>query len=110
MKGFFDAVPWDIEMSAMTDGATRRQAFRLVVLPQVRVGLIAVAVFAFIRAWEEYIFVRTLLIENTNWVMSLYLFWVVGRHHGRRLRHRRGGRRCSTSCRAFCSTSSARNT
>ena len=76
MKGFFDAVPWDIEMSAMTDGASRRQAFRLVVLPQVRVGLIAVGVFAFIRAWEEYIFVRTLLIENTNWVMSLYLFWV----------------------------------
>jgi inositol-phosphate transport system permease protein len=76
MKGFFDAVPWDIEMSAMTDGATRRQAFRLVVLPQVRVGLIAVGVFAFIRAWEEYIFVRTMLIENKNWVMSLYLFWV----------------------------------
>lgn len=76
MKGFFDGVPWDIEMSAMTDGATRRQAFRLVVLPQVRVGLIAVSVFAFIRAWEEYIFVRTFLIENKNWVMSLYLFWV----------------------------------
>lgn len=76
MKGFFDGVPWDIEMSAMTDGATRRQAFRLVVLPQVRVGLIAVAVFAFIRAWEEYIFVRTFLIENKNWVMSLYLYWV----------------------------------
>ncbi|HEY2818262.1 MAG TPA: carbohydrate ABC transporter permease [Casimicrobiaceae bacterium] len=76
MKGFFDAVPWDIEMSAMTDGATRRQAFWMVVLPQVRVGLIAVAVFAFIRAWEEYIFVRTMLIENKNWVMSLYLFWV----------------------------------
>ena len=75
-KGFFDAVPWDIEMSAMTDGATRRQAFRLVVLPQVRVGLIAVGVFAFIRAWEEYIFVRTMLIENTHWVMSLYLYWV----------------------------------
>ena len=76
MKGFFDGVPWDIEMSAMTDGATRRQAFRMVVLPQVRFGLIAVAVFAFIRAWEEYIFVRTFLIENKNWVMSLYLFWV----------------------------------
>lgn len=76
MKGFFDGVPWDIEMSAMTDGATRRQAFYMVVLPQVRFGLIAVAVFAFIRAWEEYIFVRTFLIENKNWVMSLYLFWV----------------------------------
>ena len=36
MKGFFDAVPWDIEMSALADGATRRQAFVWVVLPQVQ--------------------------------------------------------------------------
>ena len=42
MKGFFDAVPWEIEMSALTDGATRRQAFIKVVLPQVSNGMIAV--------------------------------------------------------------------
>jgi inositol-phosphate transport system permease protein len=76
MKGFFDAVPWDIEMSAMTDGASRRQAFWMVVLPQVKVGMIAVAVFAFLRGWEEYVFVRTLLFEKSNWTMSLYLFWM----------------------------------
>ncbi len=76
MKGFFDAVPWDIEMSAMTDGASRRQAFLRVVLPQVRVGMLAVGVFAFIKGWEEYVFVRTLLFDKQNWVMSLYIFWV----------------------------------
>ncbi len=76
MKGFFDAVPWDIEMSAMTDGASRRQAFLQVVLPQVKVGMLAVGVFAFIKGWEEYVFVRTLLFEKQNWVMSLYIFWV----------------------------------
>jgi inositol-phosphate transport system permease protein len=76
MKGFFDAVPWDIEMSAMTDGASRRQAFFQVVLPQVKVGLLAIGVFAFIKGWEEYVFVRTLLFDKANWVMSLYLFWV----------------------------------
>ncbi len=76
MKGFFDSVPWDIEMSAMTDGASRRQAFWMVVLPQVKVGMLAVAVFAFLRGWEEYVFVRTLLIEKANWTMSLYLFWM----------------------------------
>ncbi len=76
MKGFFDAVPWDIEMSAMTDGATRRQAFVRVVLPQVKVGMLAVGVFAFIKGWEEYVFVRTLLFEKSNWVMSLYIFYV----------------------------------
>ena len=77
MKGFFDAVPWDIEMSAMTDGASRRQAFFHVVLPQVKVGMLAIAVFAFLRGWEEYVFVRTLLVAKENWTMSLYLFWTI---------------------------------
>ena len=45
LKGFFDAVPWDIEMSALTDGASRRQAFLRVVLPQVRNGILAISVF-----------------------------------------------------------------
>ncbi|WP_370675405.1 carbohydrate ABC transporter permease [Pleomorphomonas sp. PLEO] len=76
LKGFFDTVPWDIEMSALTDGATRAQAFRLIVLPQVRVGLIAVATFTFLRGWEEYVFVQTLLIDKSQMTMSLYLFYV----------------------------------
>jgi inositol-phosphate transport system permease protein len=77
MKGFFDAVPWEIEMSAMTDGASRRQAFLHVVLPQVKVGMLAIAIFAFLRGWEEYVFVRTLLVAKENWTMSLYLFWTI---------------------------------
>jgi inositol-phosphate transport system permease protein len=76
MKGFFDAVPWDIEMSALADGASRRQAFLRVVLPQVRNGILAIAVFTFIRGWEEYIFVFTFLVRNTNWTMSLYMYYV----------------------------------
>lgn len=86
MKGFFDAVPWEIEMSAMADGASRRQAFWLVVLPQVKVGIAAIAIFAFLRGWEEYVFVATLLLSKTNWVMSLFLFFfaqdTMGLDHG----------------------------
>lgn len=76
MKGFFDAVPWDIEMSAMTDGASRRQAFWHVVLPQVRAGMIAIGIFAFIKGWEEYVFVTTLRTGNSYWVMSSYLYYI----------------------------------
>jgi ABC-type sulfate transport system permease component len=47
-----------------------------VVLPQVRNGLLAISVFTFIRGWEEYIFVFTFLIRNTNWTMSLYMYYV----------------------------------
>ena len=77
MKGFFDAVPWEIEMSAMTDGATRRQAFFKVVLPQVVNGMIAVSVFVFIRGWEEFIFVLVLSTKQAKWTMSLYTYYVV---------------------------------
>lgn len=76
MKGFFDGVPWDIEMSAMADGATRRQAFWMVVLPQVRAGIIAIGVLGFIQGWEEYVFVTALRTGNSYWVMSTYLYYV----------------------------------
>lgn len=76
MKGFFDGVPWDIEMSAMTDGATRRQAFYRVVLPQARAGIIAITVLGFIKGWEEYVFVTGLRTGNSYWVMSTYLYYV----------------------------------
>ena len=76
MKGFFDAVPWEIEMSALTDGATRRQAFFKVVLPQTVSGMIAVSVFVFIRGWEEFVFVLVLSTKQAKWTMSLYTFFV----------------------------------
>ena len=76
MKGFFDAVPWDIEMSAMTDGASRREAFWYVVLPQVRPGLFAIGVLGFIQGWEEYVFVTALRTGSSYWVMSTYLYYV----------------------------------
>ena len=76
MKGFFDAVPWEIEMSALADGATRRQAFFKVVLPQTVSGMIAVSVFVFIRGWEEFVFVLVLSTKQAKWTMSLYTFFV----------------------------------
>ena len=76
MKGFFDAIPWEIEMSALTDGATRRQAFFKVLLPQVANGMIAVSVFVFIRGWEEFVFVLVLATSQAKWTMSLYTFFV----------------------------------
>jgi inositol-phosphate transport system permease protein len=76
MKGFFDAVPWDIEMAAVVDGASRRQAFWQVVLPQVWTGMVAVAVFAFIKGWEDYVIVSALRTGGGYWVMSFFLDFV----------------------------------
>ncbi len=54
--GFFDEVPRDLEEQAMVDGCTPWQAFYKVVLPVIRPGLAAAALFAFILSWNEVFF------------------------------------------------------
>lgn len=72
MKGFFDSVPWDIEWAALVDGCSRIQAWREIILPLVTPGLLAVAIFAFLAGWEDFIFAYILLPGETK-VLSLLL-------------------------------------
>lgn len=51
--GFFDEVPGELEEQARVDGYTRFQAFWKVVLPQVRPGIGAAAIFGFILSWND---------------------------------------------------------
>jgi multiple sugar transport system permease protein len=51
--GFFDEVPHEYEEQAMVDGYTRWRAFYKVVLPQVRPGIGAAAIFGFILSWND---------------------------------------------------------
>lgn len=51
--GFFDEVPPTLEEQARVDGYTRFQAFWRVVLPQVRPGIGAAAIFGFILSWND---------------------------------------------------------
>ena len=69
LKGFYDNIPVELEMAARIDGATRWQAFRLIVMPLSSPGIIATAIYAFIQAWNEYIYARTLI--NREELMTL---------------------------------------
>lgn len=80
MKGFFDGVPWDIEMSAMIDGASRLRAWAQVLLPQVKNGMAAIAMFSFLWGWTDYIFVLTFILKRSSWTMALYLNSVIGEY------------------------------
>jgi len=56
LKGFIDEIPREYEEAALVDGYTRLQAFFKVVLPQLRSGIAATAIFCLIFAWNEYAF------------------------------------------------------
>jgi len=73
MKGFYDTVPWGIEMAGLQDGASRIKVFYRLVLPQVKPGLVALGVFSFLAGWSEFILPQVLAPENNVQVLSVYL-------------------------------------
>jgi multiple sugar transport system permease protein len=64
LKGFYDNIPVQLEQAARIDGATRLQAFLLIVMPLSVPGIIATAIYSFIGAWIEYIYAYTFLSKN----------------------------------------------
>jgi len=78
MKGFFDAIPWDLERAALVDGASRWIFFLRIALPLVRPGLFALGTFVFIAAWGEFILPYTLIVSSRAWTLALYLQSLLG--------------------------------
>lgn len=70
LKGFFDAVPWDIEQASMVDGCSRFGSFYKVVLPATLPGILTVSVFAFISAYGEWFLFRVLIFSNQYSTMA----------------------------------------
>lgn len=64
LRGFFAAIPQDLEEQAMVDGATRFQAFYKVSLPLALPGIVSTAIYIFMTAWDEMFFAYTLGIET----------------------------------------------
>jgi multiple sugar transport system permease protein len=55
LKNFFDTVPIELEEAARLDGASRFRTFMTIVLPLSRPILIAVSIFVFIGAWNNFL-------------------------------------------------------
>ncbi|MGV8988831.1 MAG: carbohydrate ABC transporter permease [Cypionkella sp.] len=73
MKGFYDTVPWEIEMAGITDGASRFMVWRKLVMPQVSPALMAVGLFTFLSGWSEFILPQVLTPGAKVQVLSVYL-------------------------------------
>jgi len=56
IKGFFDRIPVEIEEAAVVDGCSLPRLLWQIVLPMSRPALVAVAMYSFILAWNEFLF------------------------------------------------------
>jgi len=71
LQSFIVQVPRSLEEAARVDGATSFQVFYKVVLPLIKPGLAAAAIFTFRIAWNEYLLASALSDRNTKTVPIL---------------------------------------
>jgi inositol-phosphate transport system permease protein len=73
MKGFFDNLSWDMERAALIDGASRFRVFWEIIVPQIKPGIAALAIFTFITGWNAYLVPFTFTIGSKIANIPVYL-------------------------------------
>lgn len=73
MRNAFDAVPKEIEDAARVDGASVFKVLHKIMLPLVFPGLVTVAIFAFLAAWNEFLAALILLTDQDNYTLPILM-------------------------------------
>ncbi|MCI6647115.1 MAG: carbohydrate ABC transporter permease [Oscillospiraceae bacterium] len=71
MKQFSEGIPGEILEAARVDGASEWRTFSTIVLPMVKPGIGALAIFTFINSWNDYFMQLVMLASNTKYTISL---------------------------------------
>jgi multiple sugar transport system permease protein len=69
LKTFFERIPVSLESAARMDGCSRFGALFRVIVPIAAPGVVAVAVYAFIGSWNEFLFGLVLTSDHAKPVM-----------------------------------------
>ncbi len=80
LRNFVAAVPRELEEAAAIDGAGPYRVFWKVLLPLVAPGLVTTSVFAFIFAWNEFVFATTFLgTDQSKYTLPVYVTYFFGK-------------------------------
>jgi len=78
MKGFFDTIPWDLEMSALVDGAGRLRTWWKVMMPLVKPGLLALGILSFVEGWNEFLLPFVFMPSGSQQTLSTLVRGILG--------------------------------
>lgn len=73
LRGFFEAIPEELEEAAAIDGASQLTTLHRIVLPLAGPGLAAVVMFGFIRGWNEFLFALVFLQSRELFTLPIGL-------------------------------------
>ena len=71
MKQFSETIPGEILEAARVDGAGELRTFATVVLPMIKPGIGALAIFTFVNTWNDYFLQLVMLNSEENWTLPL---------------------------------------
>ncbi|MEA3336148.1 MAG: carbohydrate ABC transporter permease [Chloroflexota bacterium] len=74
LTGFFRNIPEELEDAAMIDGLSRFQTMIRIALPLTMPGLITTSIFAFITAWNEFIFALVFISDRDMQPITMALY------------------------------------
>lgn len=75
LHSFFLSIPKDLDESAMVDGCTRFQAFRMVIIPVMWPGVVTTGLFSFLLAYNDFATTSMLLsADNQTMVPKIASF------------------------------------
>jgi arabinogalactan oligomer/maltooligosaccharide transport system permease protein len=78
LKAYFDTIPYEIEESAIMDGATRQQIFFRIILPLAKPAVAVTALFSFMTGWNEFILASIFMEEEIMYTAPVGLRFFVG--------------------------------
>ncbi len=73
LRGIVAGEPVHLKEAAMIDGSSRAGAFWRITFPLLAPGLIATGVFAFIQAWNEFVFALVIMTRQESLTLPIWL-------------------------------------
>jgi multiple sugar transport system permease protein len=73
LKSYFDTIPDDLEEAAMIDGLSRFKIILYIIIPLSISGIVSVFVYAFMIAWNDYLFASIFLSSSENFTLPIGL-------------------------------------
>ncbi|MFE7119425.1 carbohydrate ABC transporter permease [Streptomyces sp. NPDC057654] len=78
MRNAFSNLPYEIEEAAVIDGANVWQRFVRIALPSVKGTIAVVAIFAFMGAWDDFLWPLIVLSDSSNFTLTVGLNFLHG--------------------------------
>ncbi|CAN0601209.1 unnamed protein product, partial [Ectocarpus sp. 12 AP-2014] len=80
LRSFFTSIPKEIEEAARLDGGPPLTVLWRIMIPLTAPGIAAVAIFAFVTSWTEYVFASVMILSDARRTIPVGFSGIIGQY------------------------------